>query len=346
MTVTCPAKNGLTTISVDDLMAKPFPKREVILGPWLRQEETALIWAATGVGKTMLTLSIAIAVACGGKLWEWEAPKARKVWIIDGEMHLQDLQDRIRMLGSAAVSGHDPKLVGRNLQITARQAQSPDSVFFDITDKAHQDAILAKCKLDGIELLIIDNLSTVADGLEDENEATAFRTISSFMTRMKQAGVATILVHHARKDGQEPRGSTALQTTFEVIIGLKRPSVPVHGKASFVTTFGKFRGLGSNLTEARTWTLGETGWIVDEDAEDFLNVLMAALEGRQCATQGELADRLGVSPAKISRELKKLVALGRITRDGIKAALGEARELREIDTGQLDTDFDPEVPEY
>lgn len=333
---------GLRTYTTAQVLAKPFPTRETIIGPWLRQEETALIWAATGVGKTMLTLSIGIAVAGGGHLWEWEAPKARKVWLIDGEMHLQDLQERLKMLGATAVTGHDMDAVGRNLQITARQAQDPDSVFFDITNRDHQDAILTKCKRDEIDLLIIDNLSTVADGLEDENEATAFRTISSFMTRMKQAGVATILVHHARKDGQEPRGSTALQTTFEVMIGLKRPAVPVHGKASFVTTFGKFRGLGGKLTEARTWTLGDAGWAVEEDAGDFLNVLMAALEARQCATQVELADRLGVSKAKVSRDLSKLVALRRVTEDGIKAMLGEARVLREAGPG----DFDPEEPEY
>jgi len=163
MLTSCEVLDGLETISAAELISRPFPPRESIVEPWLRQEETALIWAATGVGKTMLTLSLAIAVAGGGSLWEWRAPKPRKVWIIGGEMHLQDLQDRIRLLGSGAVKGHGWALVGANLQITARQSQDPDSEFCDITRMEHQDANLEKWKRDRIELLIIDNLSTVAD---------------------------------------------------------------------------------------------------------------------------------------------------------------------------------------
>lgn len=326
-----PLPSALSTTSASALLAREFAPRGMIIGPWLREAETALVWAATGIGKTMLTLSIAIAVASGGAVWEWKASKPRKVWIIDGEMHLQDLQDRLRGLANTAVSNVDFDELGPNLRITARQDQDPYSTFYDVTVKEHQDVILAKCKEDGIELLIIDNLSTVADSLQDENDATAFRSISSFMTRMKQAGIATILVHHARKDGREARGSTALQTTFEVIIGLTRPQVPVHGKASFIATFGKFRGLGGPLTEARQWTLGEDGWTVTEDTEDRLNTVLAALQSLECINRKELAERLGVSQQTVGRDLKKLVALDRITDDGIKSYFGQAKEFRAID---------------
>jgi KaiC/GvpD/RAD55 family RecA-like ATPase len=323
--------SALTTTSASALLSRQFAPRGMIIGPWLREAETALIWAATGVGKTMLTLSLAIAVASGGSVWEWSASKPRKVWIIDGEMHLQDLQERLKMLARTAVSNVNFDELGANLRITARQDQDAYSTFYDVTVKEHQDVILAKCKDDGIELLIIDNLTTVADSLQDENDATAFRSISSFMTRMKQAGIATILVHHARKDGKEARGSTALQTTFEVIVGLTRPQVPVHGKASFIATFGKFRGLGGPLTEARQWTLAEDGWSVTEDTEDRLNTVLAALQGLECVNRKELAERLGISQQTIGRDLQKLVALGKVTDDGIKGYFGRAKEFRTID---------------
>ena len=205
---------------------------------------------------------------------------------------------------------------------------APESNFFDVTDESHQMEILGRCEREKIDVLIIDNLSTVADGLEDENEAVAFRTVQTFMLRMKQAGITTILVHHARKDGQEPRGSTALATTFEVILGLKKPSVPIHGKASFVATFSKFRAQGGLSTSPRTWTLGEAGWAVEEDPEDELNATLTAIKSLKFATQQELAAHFGITDGAMSKRITRLVATGHISREGVKDCLGRARETQ------------------
>lgn len=340
----------LQQINAAQLLAKPFPTRELVIEPWLRTGETALIWAGSGVGKTMLTLSLALAISGGGRVWEWSSSSPRKVLIIDGEMHLQDLQDRLRLLGETAVEGVDMAQVGTNLSIIARQAQEPESAFFDVTDESHQMAILGRCQSQKIDVLIIDNLSTVADGLEDENEAVAFRTVQSFMLRMKQAGITTILVHHARKDGQEPRGSTALATTFEVILGLKKPSVPVHGKASFVAAFSKFRAQGGLSTAPRTWTLGEAGWAVEEDPEDELTATLNAIQSLRFVSQKEVAVALGITEGAMTKRIRRIIATGRITEDGVKDALGRARKLREADASgevvSFDPDAEPEVPDY
>ena len=58
--------------------------------------ETAIIWAASGVGKTMLGLSLAMALAGGGTVGEWTASRALNVLYVDGEMHEQDIQDRLK----------------------------------------------------------------------------------------------------------------------------------------------------------------------------------------------------------------------------------------------------------
>lgn len=44
--------------------------------------------------------------------------------------------------------------------------------------------------------------------------------------KLKQAGIAAILVHHSNKSEDNYRGSTAIAATFEVISGLEggRPS--------------------------------------------------------------------------------------------------------------------------
>ncbi|MHA6689405.1 AAA family ATPase [Devosia sp. A449] len=326
----------LITFSAADLLSTSYPPREVVLDPWLRQGETVMVWAATGVGKTWFILSLAVAISGGGAVGDWTAPKPRKVLIIDGEMHQQDLADRLRLLGDVGVSGHDMEAVGRNLHVLPRQAQDPDSRFHDITDEGEQNKILRRCRTEGIEVLIIDNLSTVADGLTDENDATAFRTIQGFMLKMKQAGITTILVHHARKDGRDMRGSTALQTTFEVIIGLQKPSVAPHGKACFTLEFTKVRAKGNDTTTSRIWTLQENGWDIAEDETQLDNRVLAAVQSMKFPTQQDIADHLGEQPPQVTRAKKRLIAKGQITADGWAQCLGKAKELRDNPVGPED----------
>lgn len=342
-------RHELRAVKAGELLARDFQPRENIIAPWFRTGETALIWAGTGVGKTMLTLSLALAIAGGGRVWEWRCPKPRRVLIIDGEMHLQDVRDRLAMLlQTGSVEGVDKEALGENLSIIARQDQDPESEFFDISDSDCQRRLLRRCQAEGVEVLIIDNLTTVADGLADENDATAFRSVQEFFLRMKQAGIAAILVHHARKDGQALRGSTALSTTFEVILGLIKPKAAPHGRAAFTARFDKFRTKGNVTTEPHAWVLSDDGWHVEEDHEDVLVATIAALKTLKYATQTELAEGLGVGKGTISKRLKQAIALGLITEDGIKHFLGQTMELRMTDQegDQIDLDVVPEDDEF
>jgi hypothetical protein len=332
--------NGLTA---DQLLNMNFPPREFAIDPWLRTGESALIWAATGVGKTWLTLSLAVAMAGGGRVWEWKAPKPRKVLIIDGEMNVQDLQERIRtLLSTGAVDGVDLRELGANLLMMPRQYQNPRAAFYDITDPTSQGHILTRMDKEGADVVIIDNLTTCADGLADENDAVAFRSIMGFMLMMKQAGKTAIVVHHANKSGNDARGSTALEATFEVKLGLKRPPVTKEGCASFIASFGKFRGKGNDTLRPRVWTLGDNGWSVEDDAEGQEARIVDALRTLQFVNQNELAKALGMSQPTVSRSLRRSAALGTIKADEVERLFIKAREMRREDRTPFD---DPELPE-
>lgn len=51
-------QGGLQTVTPAGLLAHPFPIREHLVAPCLRQGESAMLWAPTGLGKTMLSLPI------------------------------------------------------------------------------------------------------------------------------------------------------------------------------------------------------------------------------------------------------------------------------------------------
>src|SRR5215470_158685 len=60
-------KNVLKAPTLGQLLAATFSDRQHLLFPWLREQESCMVYAATGVGKSMFALSAALAAAGGGE---------------------------------------------------------------------------------------------------------------------------------------------------------------------------------------------------------------------------------------------------------------------------------------
>lgn len=323
---------SLDSFTALDLDGMVFPYRKPIVEPWLRSGETAIIWAASGVGKTFLCLSIALAVAGGGEVGEWKAPEPRKVLYIDAEMNGDDMQERIRfLLDSEAVQVPDRETALGNLRLICNQQQRPGTEFLDLTNLDHHGELLKLAR--GYDLVVLDNLTTMSAGMTDENAAAEFKTVQPLFMALKQAGIATVLVHHSNKSGSAMRGSTALEATFEVILGLKRPAICKAGSAAFEATFSKFRARGNETLAPKTWRLGEAGWTINEvepeNAKDDPVVL--AIRSMNFTSQKEVAEALGLSQGEVSKRITKLYAIKALTRAEVTEAFETARSIKSED---------------
>ncbi len=312
-------------MTLADLLARQFPPRAVLIAPWLRSAESCLLWAPTGVGKSLLVNTLALAVAGGGRVAGWKAEEPRKVILIDGEMHIEDLKERLAML-AGTVEGIDLEAAGENLVILSRQDQSPDVRFPDLAEatapnpatQAGQDMIMKKIRESGAELVILDNFSTLAE-VADENEAAAMSPILSFLMRLKQANVACILVHHAGKAGNDYRGSSKLATTFEVIIGLVRPDgQTATDGAVFELLWKKYRGRPTAATrdaEMRLETTADGGtiWSTKPAAGAEMMAVVDAVKSCQYRTQRAVAEALGMAATQVTRLKAKAFGQGVMT---------------------------------
>jgi RecA-family ATPase len=205
--------NKIKVITFNELMEMDIPQREHLITPWLRERESALIYAAPGVGKSFFALSLSLAVAGGGELVShWSAPQAKRVLYLDGEMPLDDIRDRTMMLAAGAAP-EVRKLLGRNLSFAARQGQNCEVEFYDLAKEPTRDALLEYAVKNRFALVVLDNLSTLAT-IEDENAASAFNDTVRFLLSLKQAGIACVLVHHSGKNASSYRGSSKIATTF------------------------------------------------------------------------------------------------------------------------------------
>ncbi len=333
-------RDTVETITLGRLLTHQFPPRKPLVAPWLRQGESAMLWAAPGTGKTLLTLTLAVMVAGGGSVLGWHSPTPRRVLLIDGEMSAEDLQERAAWL-LGTVEGIDREAAAANLHIMSRQWQPAEVTFPDLGDRegregraSGQDEVAAAVRRTGAELVLLDNFSTLVE-VADENDAASMNATLAFLLRLKQMRVACVLVHHSGKDGGSYRGSSKLATTFEVILGLKPlEAVASATGAAFRVEWTKYRRAPCEAVRSREVRLvadaeGQPQWTAAATLDDDVRRLLAAVETCDFATQQELAVHLGWDKAKVSRTKVQAFKSGATTEKLWASYMAEAVVRRE-----------------
>ena len=375
----------IKTCTLRELMEMQLPHRRHLVIPWLRQGESSMIFAAPGVGKSLFALDIALSVAGGGKaLGVWQtgagdskteggqrekapeatrdsnaetAPCGWKVLYVDGEMPLDDIRDRANMLMQGKIQqedGFDREQAGQNLHFMARHQQ--DDILADFVDLADADSrrnLLARIQRERIDLVILDNLSTLA-AFEDENAASSFNGPVDFLQRLKSIGTACILVHHTNKGGEEFRGSSRIATTFETLALRKAAAAPPFiedgqeddgesdsSASAFTLEWRKYRGRRDTSIQDKAIfilsvdTQGNAArWHVMDTESGMMLAMLEMVRSKQCPTQRELAEALGTSPATLSRMKQKAMKEGRITKkewDALLKAAGQSNAPQETE---------------
>jgi putative DNA primase/helicase len=236
-------------IGFNDFLELNVSPREMLLDPILPERSLAMLYAPRGVGKTLLGLSIGLAVASGSPLLRWSAPRPRRVLYVDGEMPLVSLQERLRAISI----GLDAAIPNDGFRILAAD-QTDDGISLGTEDG--QKAI--EPLLDGIDLLILDNLSTLCT-TGSESASDTWVPMQNWLLGLRRKGIAVLLVHHAGTNGRQ-RGTSRREDALDTVIALRRPEdySPEEG-ARFEVHFEKLRnrveGDGAAPFEARLETV-------------------------------------------------------------------------------------------
>jgi AAA domain len=303
------ADPGLCVLHLGELLMRDFPEREPILSPWLLTQSLTMIHAWRGIGKTHMALGIAYAVATAGEFLTWHAPTARRVLYIDGEMPAAAIRDRLKAL----VEGDDREFDPANLLILTPDAQ--DGPMPDLATREGQEAVGAIVAANNVELIIVDNISTLCRNSGPENEAESWRGPQEWALRMRRLGKSILFIHHSGKGGGQ-RGSSKREDTLDVVIKLQRPTdYEPEQDARFEIHFEKYRNGAGDDAKALEATLGKDGnghacWTwrsVEEGTYERVVALFA--EGFK---PGEIAQELAIDKSRVSRHLKRARAEGLI----------------------------------
>jgi hypothetical protein len=85
---------SLVPLSMREFLSMPTPERGFLLSPILPVQGIGIMYAPRGIGKTFAALSVAVAVASGGTVFNWRAPMPKKILYVDGEMPAIAMQTR------------------------------------------------------------------------------------------------------------------------------------------------------------------------------------------------------------------------------------------------------------
>ncbi len=324
----------LQTYTVEELLLQKLPPREHLLRPWLRQRESALIWSEPGLGKTFVSLSVALVLAGGGKMLNWSADGGRKVLIYDAEMDDVDLQSRLAGL-APGIDGLNRVQAGKNITITPKQRQHHSLVFPDLASPAGQASILKTALDGGFDVVIFDNLSSMTT-VADENSSQALKPVTDFIQRMKSAGLSVITICHSNKGGTNYRGTSHLAGNFDVIIGLQKTDEALlqPDGICFKLTYNKYRSQTSTREHPMVVSLqtsaedGISRWSHKMSEEDRLTLIVALLKSGEYSTQTGLAAPMKCNKVQIGRLRVKLAARKIMSTNQFDHYLATAKEAK------------------
>ena len=254
--------------------------------------------------KSWLGLSIGLAVASGGSLLRWHAPSPRRVLLCDGEMPLPDLQARL----SSIMAGFGSEVPNDGFRILAA-----DQTEGGINLGNVEGQLALERHLEGVDLLILDNLSTLlANGSEGSSDA--WLPIQNWLLRLRREGIAVLIIHHAGVNGKQ-RGTSRREDALDTVIALRRPAdySPEQG-ARFEIHIEKARTLAGDgaapfeaLVEPFETGLGKPAirWLARDLKPPLLH--RAAELFAEGHTVREVGVRLGISRSEAGRMRQQAV---------------------------------------
>ena len=296
-------QHGLIALDMSEFLSMQIPDRGYLLSPILPVQGIGILYAPRGVGKTFAALSVAVAVASGGAVFNWRAPMPKKTLYVDGEMPATSMQSRLSSLvGGMATPPHALKnfsLITPDLQPCAMP---------DLSTPNGQAMIEPLLK--GVDMVVLDNIATLCR-TGKENESQSWQAMQAWLLDLRRRGITVLLIHHAGKSGDQ-RGTSAKEDIMDTVISLRRPKEYAMAEgARFEVHLTKARGiLGDDakpfeanlITEGNAlhWQVRE---IEDVELDELKRLLDEGYSIRDCA------EEMGKSKSAVHRLKRKLEGL-------------------------------------
>jgi hypothetical protein len=194
-------------------LARDIPPADFILGEVFSTETRCLVFAPTGIGKTLLLIALGMAIAAGeGCLHLPGVGKVRRVLFIDGEMSIRLMRDRLRDEAERREHGMPAGFF----------ALSHDDIagFHALNSPEGQRQIEHEIeRLGGADLIIFDNVMSLISG--DQKDEEGWRQVMPWIRKLTGKKIAQFWVHHTGHDESRSYGTKTREWQQDTVIKLE-----------------------------------------------------------------------------------------------------------------------------
>ncbi len=291
-------------VKIGDFLSETLKPPLPMLGSWLPCKGLAMVYAMTGVGKSVFCLTVALSVAAGKGCFGWECKERKRVLYVDGELPQEYLQLAVRKIAN----GLDLDWTDLDLWFVTIDKQpkgSPPKIDSQIDQAALQSII----ETHEIDLIIIDNISTLSGSEFGENEAQSWEGMQSWALMQRSQNRAVLFVHHAGKSGHQ-RGTSKREDVLDSTLKLSRLET---GDEGFRIDYDKHRrGPKPPSVEVFFKNDGEVLDMEFKTVKDDDETLVMMWESG--ATVNDISETISVTKKTIYNRLNKLEEEGKLDR--------------------------------
>jgi len=244
----------------------------------------------------------------GGTFLKYKCPKPRKVLYIDGEMAFNQVHSRFMDV----VKQQGPLYVPNMFHLL-----TPDKILPyklpKICDHNGQEFYNNFIKNNGIEVLVIDNLSMLS--AIDENNSEQWKIIQDWLIHLRSIGITTLIVHHSGKDIKGYRGTSRMMDCADTAISLQplaednleNENINIR---KFKIIYSKARSFGGTDSLPLEVSLSSDGWGFQSIEKTNLDFVVERMNIK--VAQKDIASELGKSRPYINKLVQKARKLGLI----------------------------------
>lgn len=219
-------KPALTIVTMGEIhrMKKEFPKP--LIEGLLEPGDSLLITGQGGLGKSLVTLSLALSVAAGKRLFDQFAiDEPHAVFLLQSENSLKATKQRL----SALVRGHSgradfPDYEAALDRIFTAMIKDDCRIAGNVLDPTFAGILTESLQATKADLLILDPL--ISYHRQQENDNTGMREALDELTRIVGPDTAIVVTHHHGKGehtgAHQARGATAILDWSRGVITLNR----------------------------------------------------------------------------------------------------------------------------
>jgi len=187
-------------------LSRPAPDTDWLVEDLLVANEATVLAGDGGVGKSFITMALALAITGGDESFLGLPIKRHgRVLYVDEENSASLVLQRLNALG-----------------LNERHRENLDYIWYAGVDLLHEPEKLLEEAMDSEPVLVVvDSLSRVAVGAEENsNDAMTALMRKGVVPIARDTGAAVLLVHHTDKAGSGPRGASSIRNSADQVISI------------------------------------------------------------------------------------------------------------------------------